>query len=402
MQQITDPYRSLGVSRSATEAEIKAAHRKLAKRYHPDSGSKSDTDRFLSIQEAYRVLSDPLLRKEWDQKHAPGPVRAEHPQPPASPRRRRPNAPAPAPQTEPAQSTAPPRDRAQDTDPRARPRSARAYTWSASEVPWWEEARADKRQSARPGDQETSEPPEPTAPPEEASDAQDQTPAPDQPAFGQQDFDVYNRSSGAAWSMAARAYFRKGEADVPRRGSFRHEGTQVVTAGRARAAAQSEARRRAAAAAAATMADVYATTQTVPHSPGPREGTTHIVRRSVASRWPSLIQRFGYAIIAWLPIAGLVAAASVTSGDELVGLALTTASLGLLLAVPRVAYIAALATLLTLLIGGLFVGGMLLTGKLPPLDDLAVFGGGMLLVGYLATAAVVVIGPHSLRPWSAR
>ena len=32
---VADPYRTLGVSRSATDAEIKAAHRKLAKRYHP-------------------------------------------------------------------------------------------------------------------------------------------------------------------------------------------------------------------------------------------------------------------------------------------------------------------------------------------------------------------------------
>ena len=64
MAQLSDPYRALGLSRSATEAEIKAAHRKLAKRYHPDRES-GDTDRFLRVQEAYRVLSDLLLRREW-------------------------------------------------------------------------------------------------------------------------------------------------------------------------------------------------------------------------------------------------------------------------------------------------------------------------------------------------
>ena len=74
MAQLSDPYRALGLSRSATEAEIKAADRKLAKRYHPDRES-GDTDRFLRVQEAYRVLSDPLLRREWDARHAPGPSR---------------------------------------------------------------------------------------------------------------------------------------------------------------------------------------------------------------------------------------------------------------------------------------------------------------------------------------
>ena len=72
---VPDPYRELGVQRGATEAQIKAAHRKLAKRHHPDAQG-GDTLRFLSIQEAYALLSDPLRRREWDAKHAPGPVRA--------------------------------------------------------------------------------------------------------------------------------------------------------------------------------------------------------------------------------------------------------------------------------------------------------------------------------------
>ena len=63
MAQPLDPYRALGVRREATEAEIKAAHRKLAKRFHPDKDT-GDSERFLKVQEAYRVLSDPLQRRE--------------------------------------------------------------------------------------------------------------------------------------------------------------------------------------------------------------------------------------------------------------------------------------------------------------------------------------------------
>ena len=43
--------------------------------------------------------------------------------------------------------------------------------------------------------------------------------------------------------MAARAYFRKGDADLPSRGVFRHNGAQPLTAGKARAAAEAEMRR---------------------------------------------------------------------------------------------------------------------------------------------------------------
>src|SRR4051812_38164007 len=69
----SDPYRELGLARAATEEQIKAAHRRLAKRHHPDAPG-GDTQRFLAIQEAYLLLSDPLRRREWDARHAPGPV----------------------------------------------------------------------------------------------------------------------------------------------------------------------------------------------------------------------------------------------------------------------------------------------------------------------------------------
>jgi len=55
---------------------------------------------------------------------------------------------------------------------------------------------------------------------------------------------------------------------------------------------------------------------------------------------------------------------------------------------------------LALVVGGLFVGGLALTGRLAAPSNIAVFIGGLLAVAYVATAAVVVVGPKSLRPWS--
>lgn len=59
-------YDILGISRDATQEEIKNAYRKLAKKYHPDSsGSQHDKDKFQKIQEAYSVLSNPEKRKMY-------------------------------------------------------------------------------------------------------------------------------------------------------------------------------------------------------------------------------------------------------------------------------------------------------------------------------------------------
>ena len=63
-----DYYKTLGVSEQATEKEIKAAYRKLAKQYHPDV-VKDDADkrqRMYEVQEAYESLGDEGRRKEYD------------------------------------------------------------------------------------------------------------------------------------------------------------------------------------------------------------------------------------------------------------------------------------------------------------------------------------------------
>src|ERR671933_119235 len=67
--QFRDYYETLGVSKTASEDEIKSAFRKLARKYHPDvaKDKKAAEEKFKQINEAYEVLSDPEKRKKYDQ-----------------------------------------------------------------------------------------------------------------------------------------------------------------------------------------------------------------------------------------------------------------------------------------------------------------------------------------------
>ena len=63
-----DPYDVLGVSKNASEDEIKKAYRKLARKYHPDAnpGDKDAEEKFKEVSESYSVLSDPDTRAAYD------------------------------------------------------------------------------------------------------------------------------------------------------------------------------------------------------------------------------------------------------------------------------------------------------------------------------------------------
>jgi molecular chaperone DnaJ len=68
-----DYYKVLGVSKNATEDEIKKAYRKLARQYHPDRnpGDKAAEERFKQISQAHDVLSDADKRKAYDRANGP-------------------------------------------------------------------------------------------------------------------------------------------------------------------------------------------------------------------------------------------------------------------------------------------------------------------------------------------
>jgi curved DNA-binding protein len=61
-----DYYKILGVGRDSDTKAIKSAFRKLAKKYHPDSSTTGDEEKFKEVNEAYEVLSDPKKRQQYD------------------------------------------------------------------------------------------------------------------------------------------------------------------------------------------------------------------------------------------------------------------------------------------------------------------------------------------------
>lgn len=392
MAESLDPYRVLGVARGATKAQIKAAHRTLAKRFHPDSAT-GDARLFRDVHEAYQLLADPLRRREWDARHAPGPVRADDQ--PATPSRRR-------------RSTA-------AADNQTAPPTARTYRWSASEVPWWEEGvRTDNRR--QPGARRPRASTDGSAPSADAApNASDDRP----PARQGGDFEVYNRSSGAAWSSAARQYFRRFDAELPRRGQFRHQGTQPLTAARARVAAEEEARAQ----------SRQSTPPRPPVSPPPPRptysyaaGVAHTTEQVNAARaaadrakraaaWPRLRERLLGALIAWVPLALLIAyggsaaggcdhfAASCPAWLEPLQTVLIALTLGLLVALPKIAFVAAVASLATLSASIVLVATLALGRFEPPLPSAVATVGFIVLVAVYAVTATVVAVNRSQLPW---
>ncbi|TGJ83244.1 hypothetical protein E0Z10_g5510 [Xylaria hypoxylon] len=70
---VQDPYKTLGVAKSASPSEIKKAYYGLAKKFHPDTNKDPKAkDKFADVQSAYEILSDPKKKEQYDQFGAAG------------------------------------------------------------------------------------------------------------------------------------------------------------------------------------------------------------------------------------------------------------------------------------------------------------------------------------------
>ena len=68
MSEKRDYYEVLGLSKGASDEEIKRAYRKMAKKYHPDINKEPGAEeKFKEVNEAYEVLSDPQKKAAYDQ-----------------------------------------------------------------------------------------------------------------------------------------------------------------------------------------------------------------------------------------------------------------------------------------------------------------------------------------------
>src|SRR5688500_3992912 len=66
-QRIPDPYATLGVGREATASQLRAAYRRLAKRYHPDvHASAQASEDMKRVNRAWEILSSPSRRAQYD------------------------------------------------------------------------------------------------------------------------------------------------------------------------------------------------------------------------------------------------------------------------------------------------------------------------------------------------
>ena len=117
-----DYYAELGVALDVTDGDLKRAHKKMMLKYHPDknAGSKLAQDRFLRVQEAYTVLSQPLARREYDHARR-GPSINRNPAPP------RPSSTA-------AHGSARPRPKT-EAPPRQKANAMRGETWRSHSMP---------------------------------------------------------------------------------------------------------------------------------------------------------------------------------------------------------------------------------------------------------------------------